>query len=173
TGPGDVLIVTVTATNTSGSTQTGNFTATLNAGLFAVPGSGTASVGTVMVVNASTVTWAGSLAAGQSVTVTYRVQVADGVTPGATLCINTMLSFGGSPATSAPACVTVNCPVVGRGSSPHRPEGRECTDLPRLHVEPHQPGAGEHAAQPDQHRHVPDGLCPPVLRGRLELLGLG
>src|SRR5581483_5528897 len=118
TGPGDVLIVTVTATNTSGSTQTGNFTATLNAGLFAVPGSGTASVGTVMVVNASTVTWAGSLAAGQSVTVTYRVQVADGVTPGATLCINTMLSFGGSPATSAPACVTVNCPVVGPGAQP-------------------------------------------------------
>ena len=56
------------------------------------------------------------LAAGQSATVTYKVQVADAVPNGTQLCILSSASFGGGPAITFQACTTLNCGTVGPGA---------------------------------------------------------
>jgi hypothetical protein len=119
TGPGDALNVTLEVTNPSGTAQVGTATASLPAQLLALPGTCAATIGACTVVDASTISWSGTLAPGQRTTITYQVQVADGTASGAQLCIASTASFtGGSPATIN-TCATVNCP----GSIPGLPLG--------------------------------------------------
>src|SRR5262249_23259584 len=115
-GPGGVVGVTASITNNSASPKTVTFTSSLPPQLAAIPGTCTANTGACTVVNASTVTWTGTLAANQSVTINYQTQVGDSATTGAQLCVNSAVSFsGGAPATLQ-ACTTVTCPAVGPGN---------------------------------------------------------
>ncbi len=115
TGPGGVVAVTASVTNSGNAPVNIAFTATLPPQLLALPGTCTATVGTCNVVNASTVTVAATLTAGQTTTINYQTQIADGTPTGTQLCVNSAVSFGGNPAATVQACTTVNCPTVGPG----------------------------------------------------------
>ncbi|HKQ76044.1 MAG TPA: hypothetical protein VJ810_20285 [Blastocatellia bacterium] len=115
-GPGGVVAVTASITNNSSSPKSVVYTASLPPQLAAISGSCTANTGACTVVNASTVTWTGTLAASQTVTINYQTQVGDGATTGTQLCVNSAVSFnGGAPATLQ-ACTTVTCQAVGPGN---------------------------------------------------------
>jgi hypothetical protein len=86
--------------------------------LLALNGTCNASSGTCNVVNASTVSWTGTLGTGQSVTITYQAQIADGVATGTEVCIDSSVQFGTAPSTSIEACTTVNCPDNDPGDPP-------------------------------------------------------
>ncbi len=116
-GPGGAVSVTATVTNSGAASQASTFTATLAATLLALPGTCSANVGTCTVVSASTVTWAGTLNAGQTVTIGYQAQIADGVATGTQVCISSTATVGGAPG-SVTACATVDCQPVGPGSLP-------------------------------------------------------
>lgn len=118
TGPGNTVSVTATVTNNSASSQSSNFTASLQPSLKALPGTCTANVGSCNVVNASTVNWSGTLAAGQTVTINYLAQVNDGVPVGAQVCVTSTATVGDSVPASVTACGTVNCPAIGPGALP-------------------------------------------------------
>ena len=116
TGPGGVVAVTATVTNGQGTPQATSFTANLPASLLALPGTCSANVaGTCLVVNASTVTWAGTLNVGQTVTITYQAQIADFVTSGTQVCVTSTATIAGNPIGSVTACTTVNCAPPGPG----------------------------------------------------------
>jgi uncharacterized repeat protein (TIGR01451 family) len=115
TGPGDALNVTLELTNTAVIAQAVTATATMPSGLLALSGTCAASVGTCSVVNSGSVSFSAMLAAGQKATVTYKVQVADGVPGGTQLCIVSSASFGGGPAISFQDCTTLTCPGLGPG----------------------------------------------------------
>src|SRR6185436_13679900 len=61
------------------------------------------------------VTANGTLTDGQSVTITYVAQIADGVPAGAQVCVTSTASFAGGASASVPACTTLNCPTSGPG----------------------------------------------------------
>ncbi|MBK7598202.1 MAG: hypothetical protein IPJ07_06600 [Acidobacteria bacterium] len=105
-------------TNGANSSQPATLTASLPAGLLAVPGTCSANVGTCNVVNGSTVSWSGTLAGNQIVTIKYKAQIGDQVVTGTQLCITSAGTVGGSPAGSVVACLTVNCPALGTGVIP-------------------------------------------------------
>jgi uncharacterized repeat protein (TIGR01451 family) len=115
TGPGDALTVTAQLTNAAAVAQATTFTAGLPSRLLALPGTCTATAGTCTVVNASTVTWAGTLAPAQTVTITYQAQVADGTPTDTQLCNTSTASFGGSSPATVQLCATVNCTGIGPG----------------------------------------------------------
>jgi len=127
TGPGNVLDVTAQITNSGFSAQTNNpgdeFVATLPAYLVGVPGSGAATGNGAVLVTGNRVTWNGSVAVGQTITITYKVQVGD-VPPGLTqLCITSVVNFDsdGNGTNDAQASVTAcgdrpNCTPVGPGA---------------------------------------------------------
>jgi uncharacterized repeat protein (TIGR01451 family) len=114
-GPGGVVGVTASVTNSAAASQSVAFTATLPAQLLALPGTCTASTGSCTVVNSSTVTWTGTLSAGQSLTIHYQAQVANGAVNGAQLCINSAATFNGGTPVPVTACTTVTCQSVGPG----------------------------------------------------------
>ncbi|MDX2034077.1 MAG: ExeM/NucH family extracellular endonuclease [Blastocatellia bacterium] len=114
TGPGGLVAVEATIANPSQSLQQGDVTATLPAGLIALPGSCTATTGACAVVDGGTVNWAGPLNAGQTATIRYTAQIADGVATGTTLCLVSKATIGGATA-SVQACTTINCAPVGPG----------------------------------------------------------
>ncbi|MDX2042758.1 MAG: putative Ig domain-containing protein [Acidobacteriota bacterium] len=116
TGSGNAVSVTATLTNPNATAQSANFTATLNSALLAVAGSCAANAGACTVTNSSTVTWSGTLNAGQTVTIRYLAQVADGVTPGTQLCATSVATVGNSDPATVTACGTVNCPTPGPGN---------------------------------------------------------
>ncbi|MBK7597007.1 MAG: hypothetical protein IPJ07_00225 [Acidobacteria bacterium] len=118
TGPGGAVDVTATVTNGANSSQSATFTASLPAGLLAVPGTCSANVGICNVVNGSTVNWSGTLAGNQTVTIKYKAQIGDQVVTGTQLCITSSGTVGGSPAGSVTACLTLNCPALGTGVIP-------------------------------------------------------
>lgn len=115
TGPGDAMTVTLTLTNSASSEQAVGATATLPTGLVGLPGTGTANIGTVT-INSNAISFNARLAAGQTATVTYQVQVSDSVAVGTSQCINTAASFGGASPATVQACATVNCQTVGPGN---------------------------------------------------------
>lgn len=117
-GPGGVVKVTATVTNNGAASQPSSFTATLDSTLLALPGTCAANAGSCSVVNASTVTWAGTLNAGQTVTITYLAQIADGVPAGTEVCVNSTATVGGSVVGGVKACTTVNCQAIGPGAAP-------------------------------------------------------
>jgi hypothetical protein len=123
TGPGNTVNGVTTVTNPSASILNGgNITLSLQAGLSAVPGSCTATVGgvnvgTCNVVNASTIVWTGSLAGNATLTINYQAQVGD-VLPGTQLCASITGGFTGVSLTPVTACVVANCQAVGPGALP-------------------------------------------------------
>jgi hypothetical protein len=112
-GPGGVVNVTATVTNPNAAPTTFNFTATLPAQLLALPGTCTTNVASTACTAANAAS--GTLNAGQTVTLNYQAQVADGTPTGTQLCINSTAIIG-SVAAAVTACVTINCPAVGPGS---------------------------------------------------------
>ncbi|MEP7339007.1 MAG: hypothetical protein ABI977_14830 [Acidobacteriota bacterium] len=114
TGSGDALTVSVVASNPTAQPQTINLTATLPANLIGLAGTGTTTAGTAPVVTATGATFSVSLAANQTATATYRVQIGEAPS-GASLCITTTSTFGGTPNPPVETCVTLNCPTVEAG----------------------------------------------------------
>ncbi len=115
-GPGGLVSGTAAIKNPSGSSQNVAATISLPSQLLALGGRCTASTGTCTVVNASTISYSGTLAAGQTATLNYQTQVVDGTSSATQLCITALASFNSGVPVSVQACTTVNCPVVGPGS---------------------------------------------------------
>lgn len=116
--PGSVVTASFTLTNSASTAQPVTATASLPPQLLALSGRcslGAGSNGNCMIANPSTATFMGTLAAGQSVTVSYPAQVADGAAKDSQLCINTAASFNGGPPVTAQSCVTVTCDPIGDG----------------------------------------------------------
>ncbi|MFN7926711.1 MAG: choice-of-anchor Q domain-containing protein [Blastocatellia bacterium] len=114
-GPGGFVTVTATVTNPNNTQQPASFTANLDAGLTAMPGTCNASVNPsscVIVAGGGSVTWAGNLNAGATVTLTYQAQVAANTLIGASLCAKSVANVGGAMK-DVTACVSVNCPPSG------------------------------------------------------------
>lgn len=109
TGPGDLLTVTVTSINPTPDAQTFSLTAALPATLTGVPNSGTSNIGDPPIVTATGITFSASLAANQTLTLTYQVQVGDAPSA-ASLCITTTSTSGGIPNPAVEKCIPVNCP---------------------------------------------------------------
>ncbi len=117
-GQGVTLIVNSTVTNSSGTAQSSTFTASLPSQLLALPGTCSANVGTCSVVDSSTVAWVGTLATGQTATISYQAQVKDDVAFGTDLCVTSTAKVGAGAAGTATACITTNCISVGPGAPP-------------------------------------------------------
>ena len=117
-GPGGIVAVSASVTNGAAVAQSVTLTASLPAQLLALPGTCTASNGTCTVVNGSTVTFSALLAAGQTATINYQAQVANGTPSGTRLCVSSMVSFNNEAPVMVQACTTVNCPIVGPGLPP-------------------------------------------------------
>lgn len=133
TGPGNVVSGSFSASNNGAVNQTVAATVTLGPSvpfqqLLALPGTCvvTPNIGTCTVVNGSTITYNATLGAGQSVMVSYKLQVADGVQPGVTLTSTVVASFNGGPPLTAGASLLSNCQTPGPG--PFYPARSEVTD---------------------------------------------
>lgn len=133
TGPGNVVSGSFAVSNNGNVNQ--NVAATVALGpstpfqmLLALPGTCvvTPNIGTCTVVNGSTITYAATLGAGQSATISYKLQVADGVQPGAVLTSTVTASFNGGPPLTAGASLVATCQSPGPG--PFYPARSEVTD---------------------------------------------
>lgn len=122
TGPGSKLSGSFTVTNNSNVNQSVTGTVTLGPagppqGLLAL--TCTANTGgtcTIAVNQASLSYTTGTLAPGASATVSYILQVNDGVAPGTVLTSNVTASFNGGPNVTAGASTTTNCSLAGSGA---------------------------------------------------------
>ncbi|MGH9800961.1 MAG: proprotein convertase P-domain-containing protein, partial [Blastocatellia bacterium] len=116
TGPGDAITGTATFTNTTGASAASSATIALDPNLIAIPGTCTANVGICTVVNASTITWSGTLANNQAVNISYTAQI-NNVPPGTTVCATMTAIIGGMTVQgSLQGCITTNCQPKGPGS---------------------------------------------------------
>jgi parallel beta-helix repeat protein len=113
TGQGDTLTVTVRLANSAATPQNASFTATLPPQLRALPGC-SANVGACTAESVSSVTFAGTLSAGQTATATFTAQVSDEVITGDDLCLAVASNLGGVMATTT-GCIKVTCDVAGPG----------------------------------------------------------
>ncbi len=122
TGPGSKVSGSFTVTNNSNVAQTVAGTVTLGPtgppqGLLALSCTANAGGTCTIAANQASLTYTtGSLAAGASATVSYILQVNDGVAPGTVLTTSVTASFNGGPAVTAGASTTVNCPLAGPGA---------------------------------------------------------
>jgi predicted extracellular nuclease len=117
-GPGVTVRVTAAVTNSHTTAQSSTFTASLQPQLLALPGTCTVNVGSCTVVNASTVTWSGTLGAGQTLVINYQAQVADDAAGGAEVCVTSTAKVGAGAAGTVKACTTLNCSPLGPGILP-------------------------------------------------------
>ncbi|HMX29003.1 MAG TPA: putative Ig domain-containing protein, partial [Blastocatellia bacterium] len=116
-GSGGTVAVEATVTNAATSSQPATFTATPDQNLFAIANTCTATVGTCAVDTATNkVNWLGTLAAGQTVTIRYKAQVADALPSGTQVCVTSVAQVGNSVPGSVTACATLNCPAAGPGA---------------------------------------------------------
>jgi hypothetical protein len=107
-------------TNTSAVAQTGTLTTQLPAQLIPLAGSCVVNTGACAFINANTaVQWSGTLAPGQTVTVSYMAQVADDTLNGMQLCAQTTALFPPGNPVTVEACVTTNCSPIGPGNPPN------------------------------------------------------
>ena len=113
TGPGNKVNGSVGLTNTTAVSQTGTVTTALSPQIIGLPGTCTSNVGTCT-VTATTVSWSGTLAANQTLAISYMAQIADDVPTGAQACVTTTATFNGVSGTVT-ACLTANCPAPGPG----------------------------------------------------------
>jgi hypothetical protein len=116
-GPGGLVGVTFSVTNSANAAQAVTATASLPAGLLALAGTCTANFGVCTINNAATVSFSGTLAAGQTAIVSYQTQVADSAASNTPLCVNTTASIAGAAPVSVQACTTVRCPLAGPGAN--------------------------------------------------------
>ena len=119
-GAGGRAILTWQLTNNSGSTGTLSYVTTLPAGLIGVPDSCVASIGTCLIDPVQTlggqkIRWSGTIPNGQTVTLTYRVEVAVGVVTGTSLCTSSTVKIGSIVISSWSSCTIVNAPLSGPG----------------------------------------------------------
>ncbi|MBS1791963.1 MAG: HYR domain-containing protein [Acidobacteria bacterium] len=113
TGPGNNVSATLTISNNGNVNQNVVGTTTFT-NLIGIPGTCVASIGSCTVTN-SAVNYSGTLAPGQTATITYLTQVSDLALPGAQVCTNNSVTFNGGPPLLLSACGTVNCPAPGPG----------------------------------------------------------
>ena len=118
TGPGSIVTVMASVKNSTANSQLSSLQSTLNTSLLALPGTCTADVGACVILNASAVTWRGSLAAGKTATIHYKAQVIDQALTGATICARTSSVVGGNLAGDQTACKRITCPTIGPGAIP-------------------------------------------------------
>lgn len=114
-GAGGLVSVTANLTNPNQTALPANFTAILPPQLTALAGTCNASTnpgGCTVAANGSSVTWNGTLNAGQTVTISYQAQIAANVAPGTQLCVNSVGTVAGVGA-NVQACLTVNCSAAG------------------------------------------------------------
>ncbi len=120
TGPGNTINGSFTVSNNGNVTQTVAATVALgpNAplqGLLAltcsVSGPGTCAIAG----DQASLSYSASLNAGQTATISYVLQVNDGVPTGTVLTSAVSASFNGGPAVTAGASITANCQAVGPG----------------------------------------------------------
>ena len=90
----------------------------LGAALLALPGTCSANTGSCMAPDASTVTWTGTLNPGQTVTINFQAQIADGTPAGTQVCANSVVTVGAITVGGVRACATVNCQATGPGAPP-------------------------------------------------------
>src|SRR5262249_25527559 len=94
--PGDVITVEVKFTNTGGAAQGDDagseFAASLPSGLIPLAGSCMASGGACAISGATTFEWNGPVKVNETVTITLRAQIGDGM-EGAALCVAGRLSY--------------------------------------------------------------------------------
>lgn len=133
TGPGNVLSGFFTVTNSGVGSQPVVANVALGPSLpfqqlLALPNTCvvTPNVGTCTVTPAG-IAYSATLNAGQSVTVSYSLQVADGVLPGTVLTSTVTASFNGGPVLTAGASTTANCQAAGPG--PTHPARSEVSDV--------------------------------------------
>ncbi len=116
--PGASAQIVATLTNHAANSQSASYTGTLPSGLVPVPGSCTASVGSCSFSGSSpaTLNWSGTLTAGQTVTITYKVQVTNQVANTANLCVASTGTIGGLNAGNTSNCINVLYVPPGPGS---------------------------------------------------------
>ncbi len=170
TAPGNILQFQLQVTNTSAVTQTVGVVAILppqlqgvtggmilgNCAFSGVSGGGSCTISTTQVTFDNN----GQLAPGQTLTINYQAQVADGTPQGTPLCVTSNFTFNGNPGGSTTFCgPSVNCPLVGPGTPPAAAialsdqKPGECALLQPLHLEPGQSRRAEHADQSYEHRY--------------------
>ncbi|MBS1808123.1 MAG: proprotein convertase P-domain-containing protein [Acidobacteria bacterium] len=111
-GPNGIVAVNATVTNNNPVAVNANFSAALPPTLIGLPGTGVASLNQpALIVTANGVTWNGPLQPGQTVTITYKAQIAAGTPNGSQVCIDSQTSFDGAPPATVRACETLDCPV--------------------------------------------------------------
>jgi hypothetical protein len=117
TGPGNIVQVTLVITNSGNVSQAVTDTTTFT-NLVGIPGSCVASpnVGTCTITNAA-LNYAGTLAAGQTVTLTYLTQVSNTAATGAQVCSNNTVTFPNSTPITFSVCDVVDCPASGPGNA--------------------------------------------------------
>jgi hypothetical protein len=127
TGPGNVVNGSFGITNNGNAATNVSAAVSLTPNLLGLPGTCvvTPAVGTCTVTN-SGVTYSATLAQGQSVTVAYKLQVADGTLPGAVLMSTLTASFNGGPTLTASGSTTATCQAPGPG--PFYKASSELTD---------------------------------------------
>jgi hypothetical protein len=137
--PGDPITLQATITNLGPSEQNNNpgpeYSVALPPQLVGIPGSCTTSGGTTAscTVTGTQVAWDGAIQPGQSVSLGFRVQVANATPSGTQLCMTSIASFDsdndGTNETSVSfaSCEQVTCQPVGPGTPPA--DGPGCSVL--------------------------------------------
>ena len=120
-GVGGSVEVTAKLTNPNPTSYAATFSVTLPSQLTAVPNSCTATTGTCIVTPPNQIAWSGTLAANQTVTITYQANVSGGTPNGQLIVINSTGSLGGQN-TSATASGTVSCPPNSINALPEQVE---------------------------------------------------
>ncbi|NOT61302.1 MAG: DUF11 domain-containing protein, partial [Acidobacteria bacterium] len=116
-GPGGLVTGEVTLSNPGAIAQNATITTTLPSGLVTLPNSCVVNTGACTIPNGSTVSWMGTLNAGQTLTLTYQAQLGD-VPSGTELCaLTTAFVDGAGPFTVRP-CTRVTCTPIGPGTPP-------------------------------------------------------
>ncbi len=114
-GPGSQVAANASMTNHGVSSVAATAQFALPGGLQALPGTCIPTLGTCSVLNANTVSFSGTIPPGQTVSLTFLVDVGDQVPVGTNLCSNAVFSFGGGPTRTLQSCFVVDCPAVGPG----------------------------------------------------------
>ncbi|HEX4945599.1 MAG TPA: hypothetical protein VFZ34_02900 [Blastocatellia bacterium] len=112
-GPGGLASATAILTNPDNTDQAASITVTLPAGLTALAGTCNASInpgGCVIAGDGGSVTWNGTIPAGQTVTLAYQTQIDVNTPQGTQLCVNATGTVG-RQTVNVQECMTVNCPM--------------------------------------------------------------
>ena len=116
-GIGSSIQVTATLKNPNAGNAAASFNVNLPAMLTLVPGSCMASNGVCGPVSATQVGWTGNLAGGETLTITYQAQIADGTPLGTLITIDSVGTVAGVTATVS-ASDTVSCPAANLNNDP-------------------------------------------------------